>query len=110
MSTIPDPRASDFLADVLAHIEAHLFKPMSVARLARVAGLSPWHFSRLFAARLGESAMDYVRGRRLEPAASRLSGADKPPLIELAFDSGFESQEAFTRAFKRRFCVTGPNW
>ncbi|HEY2069303.1 MAG TPA: helix-turn-helix domain-containing protein [Rhizomicrobium sp.] len=94
---------SDFLADTLAHIEAHLFAPQSVASLAQEAGLSPWHFSRAFTARLGESVMGYVRARRLEAAAFRLTAANPPALIDLAFDCGFESQEAFTRAFRRRF-------
>jgi len=93
----------DFLADALAFIEAHLFGDLSVAALAQAAGLSPWHFSRAFTARLGESVMGYVRGRRLEAAAFRLSAANPPALIDLAFDCGFESQEAFTRAFRRRF-------
>jgi AraC family transcriptional regulator len=93
----------DFLADTLAHIEGHLFAPLSVAQLAAVAGLSPWHFSRAFTARLGESVMGYVRGRRLDMAAFRLAAANPPVLIDLAFDCGFESQEAFTRAFRRRF-------
>jgi AraC family transcriptional regulator len=93
----------DFLADTLAHIEAHLSAPLSVAALADVAGLSPWHFSRAFTARLGESVMGYVRGRRLDMAAFRLAAANPPALIDLAFDCGFESQEAFTRAFRRRF-------
>jgi AraC family transcriptional regulator len=93
----------DFLADTLAFIEAHLFEDLSVAALAEAAGLSPWHFSRAFTARLGESVMGYVRGRRLEAAAFRLSAANPPALIDLAFDCGFESQEAFTRAFRRRF-------
>jgi len=96
---------TDFLADVLAHVEAHLCEPLSVTVLADVAGLSPYHFSRAFTARLGESVMGYVRERRLEKAAIRLMGARPPALIELAFDSGFESQEAFTRAFRRRFGV-----
>jgi AraC family transcriptional regulator len=94
---------SDFLADTLAHIEANLAAPLSVASLAGVAGLSPWHFSRAFTARLGESVMGYVRGRRLEMAAFRLAAANPPSLIDLAFDCGFESQEAFTRAFRKRF-------
>jgi AraC family transcriptional regulator len=94
---------SDFLADTLAHIEAHLFEALSVAALAGAAGLSQWHFSRAFTARLGESVMGYVRGRRLEAAAFRLAAANPPQLIDLAFDCGFESQEAFTRAFRRRF-------
>jgi AraC family transcriptional regulator len=93
----------DILADTLARIEAQLFMPLSVASLAEAAGLSPWHFSRAFTARLGESVMGYVRGRRLEMAAFRLAAANPPSLIDLALDCGFESQEAFTRAFRRRF-------
>lgn len=97
--------ATDFLAEVLAHVEAHLCDPLNVAALAEVAGLSPYHFSRAFTARLGESVMGYVRDRRLEKGAMRLMGPNPPALIDLAFDCGFESQEAFTRAFRRRFGV-----
>jgi len=93
----------DFLADVLAYIQAHRDEPMTVAELARVAGFSPYHFSRLFTARFGVSVMDYVRTVRLQAAALRLTGDAPPPLAELAFDCGFESQEAFTRAFRRRY-------
>jgi AraC family transcriptional regulator len=93
----------DFLAEVLAHIEAHLLEPLSVASLAEVAGLSTYHFARSFTARFGESVMGYVRSRRLDVAAFRLSSAAPPPLAELAFDCVFESQEAFTRAFRRQF-------
>ncbi len=96
---------NDFLADVLAYIEAHLFEPMTLADLAAIAGLSPYHFSRLFTARLGNSVMDHVRARRLEAAYMRLSGSNPPELIDLALDCGFESQEAFTRAFRRRYGI-----
>ena len=101
----PDFLAPDFLADVLAYIEAHRFEPLTVAELASVAGFSPYHFSRLFTARFGESVMSYVRTCRLQSAALRLTGDAPPPLVELAFDCGFESQEAFTRAFRRRYGV-----
>jgi AraC family transcriptional regulator len=93
----------DFLADVLAYIQAHRDEPVTVAELARVAGFSPYHFSRLFTARFGASVMDYVRTVRLQGAALRLTGDAPPALVELAFDCGFESQEAFTRAFRRRY-------
>jgi AraC family transcriptional regulator len=95
----------DFLADVLAYIEAHRFEPMTVAELASVAGFSPYHFSRLFTARFGESVMGYVRACRLQAAALRLTGDAPPALVDLAFDCGFESQEAFTRAFRQRYGV-----
>jgi AraC family transcriptional regulator len=95
--------APDFLAEVLAYIEARPFEPMSVAELASVAGFSPYHFSRLFTARFGESVMSYMRTCRLQAAALRLMGDAPPALVELALDCGFESQEAFTRAFRRRY-------
>ncbi|HTV79363.1 MAG TPA: AraC family transcriptional regulator [Steroidobacteraceae bacterium] len=118
MSTLaPIP---DFLADVLAYIETHRFDPVTVAELAAVAGFSPYHFSRLFTARFGESVMSYVRTCRLQAAALRLTGDAPPPLLELALDCGFESQEAFTRAFHRRTlrsipptssrCATARTW
>ncbi len=97
---------SNEIDDVLKHIEAHLFAPLSVSSLAAVAGLSLYHFSRLFTARMGDSVMSYVRRRRMEEAALRLSREPRPSLAELAFDCGFESQEAFTRAFARTFGVT----
>jgi len=112
-SCAPQQKAPDPLERVLAHIERHLFEPLSVGALADVAELSPFHFSRLFTARLGESVMAYVRRRRMLQAAAKLGqnpGVEDdiaaPALIELALDCGFESQEAFTRAFKQVFGVT----
>ena len=86
----------------LAHIEDNLAKDLTPAAVARAAGLSTFHFARLFRAVLGETVMGYVRRRRLCLAAKRLL-MEEVPLIELSFDSRFESQEAFTRAFKRHF-------
>lgn len=84
----------------LRHIEAHLDVALSVTLLAEIAGLSPFHFSRLFTAQVGESVMSHVRRKRLQRAVRQLSGATPPDLVQLAFDCGFDSQEAFTRAFK----------
>jgi AraC family transcriptional regulator len=109
----PQQSPADPLERVLAHIERNLFEALSVSTLADVAQLSPFHFSRLFTARIGESVMAYVRRRRMLRAAARIGcnpGVDDdieaPALIDLAFDCGFESQEAFTRAFADVFGVT----
>src|SRR5690242_600400 len=90
--------ARDPLDLVLAHIERNLFEPLSVGALADVADLSPFHFSRLFTARVGESVMAYVRRRRMLCAAARLGrnpgvtdDIETPALIDLALDCGFES-------------------
>jgi AraC family transcriptional regulator len=55
---------------------------------------------------MGESVMSYVRARRMAYAVTRLASENPPSLVELSFDCGFDSQEAFTRAFSKRFGVT----
>jgi len=99
-------RPPDVLTDTLHWIEAHLDDPLTLEQIARQAGLSAYHFSRLFAARTGHGVMEHVRSRRLIRSASRLTQDPDLTLIDLALDSGFESQEAFTRAFKRVFGVS----
>jgi AraC family transcriptional regulator len=97
--------AADPLERARLHIEAGLFEPLSLGQLAEAAGLSAYHFTRQFGARFGTSPMAYVRARRLSAAADRLCGGAAPSLIDLAFDCGFDSQEGFTRAFKRVFGI-----
>jgi AraC family transcriptional regulator len=87
----------------IAWIEAHLLEPMTVKSIADAAGYSPSRFSRGFTRLQGESVMSYVRGRRLEAAMRRLLTDPDARIVDLAFDSGFDSQEAFTRAFARAF-------
>lgn len=103
------PLATDPLPAVVAWIEKQLEKqlgqPLTLEQVAAHAGLSAHHFSRLFTARMGRSVMAYVRGRRLVRGASRLCVESDLKLVDLAFDCGFDSQEAFTRAFKRLFGV-----
>lgn len=94
------------LNELLAWIEARLDEPLTLDAIAAQAGLSPYHFSRLFTARMGRSVMAYARGRRLIRGARRLVAEPDIKLIDLAFDGGFESQEAFTRAFRRLFGVS----
>lgn len=101
-SPLPPPDALD---RVLAHIRANPLQELDVAVLARMAGVSSFHFIRQFTARVGESPMAHIRGLRLIDAARRLADPDPPSLIDLAFDCGFDSQEGFTRAFRRVFGV-----
>lgn len=100
------PLAGDPFSAVVAWIEQQLDQPLTLEQIAARAGLSPYHFSRLFTTRMGRSVMAHVRGRRLIRAARRLCDEPDVKLVDLAFDCGFESQEAFTRAFKRLFGVS----
>ncbi|MBL8965365.1 MAG: AraC family transcriptional regulator [Spirochaetaceae bacterium] len=69
---------------------------------AEAAYVSPWHFHRIFEAVLGLTVTEYIRERRLSVAALRLVETEAR-VIDIAMDARYDSQEAFTRAFKRRF-------
>lgn len=97
------PQHPDRLDRAMRFLEDHLAEPITLEDLASAASLSVFHFSRAFAARFDESPMAHLRRRRMAAAAARLSEENPPRLVDLAFDLGFESQEGFTRAFKRLF-------
>lgn len=99
----PIPREPDIFVPLVAWIEERLDEPLTLELIAQRAGFSAYHFSRMFTARMGRSVMAHVRGRRLVRSARRLCTEPDAKLIDLALDCGFESQEAFTRAFKRLF-------
>jgi len=94
-----------FLA-AIDFIEAHLGEPLSLSEVAAQAGFSPAYFSRLFRVLTGAPFGAYVRHRRLSEAADRLRReGDRVELMSLALDCQYESQEAFSRAFKKAFGV-----
>lgn len=76
---------------------------MSLAELARVAGLSPFHFAREFKRATGAAPHQYLIRVRVERAKSLLADR-RLPLAEVSLRAGFGSQSHFTRLFRR---VTG---
>jgi AraC family transcriptional regulator len=93
------------IVDIINHIEDHLHEDLNVQEVARFSGYSSHHFQKMFAAVVGISLGTYIRRRRLTKAAKRLvSTSDR--IIDIALDSGIDSQEAFTRAFKSMFELT----
>ncbi len=95
---------------VIDYIDRHLDEPLALATLAEVAHFSPFHFHRLFAAWMGETLGDYVRRRRIEVAATRLSAQPRVPVLDVALSVGFGSGEAFAHAFRARFGVSASTW
>lgn len=87
---------------VLLHIQRHLDEDLGLEALAKVAHLSPFHMHRIFKGLVGEGVAEHVRRLRLERAATCLKfGADS--VLAIALEAGFESHEAFTRAFTAHF-------
>jgi AraC family transcriptional regulator len=89
------------------YIENNLDFDIPLAQVACAAGISQWHFQRIFRALTNETLKAYIRSRRLANSLDKLSSTDNR-IIDIAISAGFESQESFTRAFKKNFTMT-PN-
>jgi AraC family transcriptional regulator len=87
------------------YIEARLDQEIPLEDVARAAGISQWHFQRIFKALTGETLKAYIRARRLAGSLERLL-TTKLRILDIALTAGFESQEAFARAFKHAFGLT----
>lgn len=85
---------------VLDFVEANFATPITIEDMAREAGMSPAHFSRLFKEVLGESPYQFVMDYRVEQAKRMLANRDRP-LIDVALSCGFSDQPHFGRIFKR---------
>ena len=88
------------LRQVLEYIEAHLGEQIAVADVAKVAGVSLFHFSRLFRNATGVAPYAFVTERRLQRAAERLQQSDDP-VAQVAVDLGFTSASHFNRMFTK---------
>lgn len=88
-----------WLTGVREAIHDRLAEPLSLAELARVAGVHPVHLSRSFRRFTGCTVADYIRRRRVE-AARRALAQPGLALAEIALASGFADQSQFSRAFR----------
>ena len=82
-------------------VEAILLEPgarHTLESLAAVAHMSPYHFHRIYRALMGESVVDTVKRLRLAEAAQRLT--DAAQVTAVAHDAGYDSPQAFARAFR----------
>ncbi|HSV51576.1 MAG TPA: AraC family transcriptional regulator [Burkholderiaceae bacterium] len=81
-------------------IHAHSHEDIALERVAGAAGLSPFHFLRLFSRVLGVTPHQYLVRSRLRHAARLLSEDDRP-VTDVALDVGFADLSNFVRSFHR---------
>jgi AraC family transcriptional regulator len=91
---------SDVLERVKDYIVAHLDQPIEVAALAKLAGRSPFHFSRVFRRSVGMSPHRYVVHLRLR-RAMELVRDGRAGLAEIAAHTGFADQSHLSRWVRR---------
>jgi AraC-like DNA-binding protein len=81
-------------------LDAHSHEEIDLDRIAREAGLSPFHFLRLFAKVLGVTPHQYLVRSRLRRAA-RILADDARPITDVALEVGFADLSNFVRTFHR---------
>lgn len=93
----------DRIIRVCTYIDQNLDDDLSLDVLSRVAAFSKYHFHRVFSAYTGLSVTRFVQLERLKRASYRIAFKDELRVIDIALEAGFDSPEAFSRAFKREF-------
>lgn len=91
---------AEALEQARCFIEEHFSEDLDLATIAGVAGLSPFHFCRLFREFTGRSPHQYLLRTRLERAAQLLRETDLR-VTEIAMSVGFQDVTHFSRAFRR---------
>ncbi|MFT5756044.1 MAG: AraC family transcriptional regulator [Alteromonadaceae bacterium] len=89
------------ICQVLDYIDIHLYEDLSVDKLAEIACISKFHFHRQFSTLLAMNVTSYIQKLRFRRASYQLAFRQKSRVIDIALDNGYESAEAFSRAFKR---------
>lgn len=89
----------------LDYIEQHLDDEIDEQEIAKCAYCSVYHFKRMFSYLAGISLHEYIRRRRLTLAALELQSSHVK-VIDIAVKYGYQSPDAFTRAFQNQHGIT----
>ncbi len=92
----------DVARKVMDYIALHQTGELSLDVIAKELNYSKFYMGRAFAQTTGMTVHKYIQERRLAAAAGQLERTERP-VIEIAFDAGYGSHQAFTQAFHRRY-------
>lgn len=87
------------------YIQTHFEEQITLEELSRAADYSKYHAARIFKELTGKTPFEVIRALRLTKADEILRDSDEK-VSSVAFDSGFDSHDGFTRAFTRQFDIT----
>lgn len=93
---------SSSIQQIISYIDANLGNRLSLDELADISGFSKYHFLRIFKRETGSRLSEHIQNRRMAQAAKLLLFT-RMNILEIALMYQFESQEAFTRAFKKEY-------
>lgn len=89
---------------VIEYINKHLYDTPGIKELSDIAGISGFHFHRIFKVIVGENTGEYINRLRLENIAQRLR-MTKETIEEIALRTGYGTKHALSKAFKKHFGI-----
>ena len=87
------------LNQVVDYIEDHLTEDLSLEMISEYAGVSDYHFRKIFLYLSGMTLSEYIKSRRLSEASMDLLHGET--VTDVALKYGYQSMDGFTRAFKK---------
>ena len=100
-----EDKQTHLVCNVLQYAETHLVEDLSLTRLSKLFGYSHEHLSRVLNTHLLEHWKSYVGRLRVRKAHALLEANETAPVLQIAFDCGFDSANTFYRAYKKEFGV-----
>jgi AraC family transcriptional regulator len=97
------------LKRVLEYTDFNFAARLSLADLAKIAGLSPMHFASQFRAATGCRPHEYLLSLRVDRTKALIAGGNIP-LVEVALSVGFQTQKHFLTVLKRFTGETPARW
>lgn len=92
----------EIVKKVLNYIEDNLENEINIDKIARNVGYSKFYLYRIFSESTGITIYKYLQSRRLTIAAEKLIKTNEP-ITKIAYEAGYDSQQAFSLAFKQLY-------
>jgi len=87
------------------YIEKNIYSKISLDELSAETGVSKYYLHRVFKSLTGESIIEYAQSRKLTESINELVHTNKR-IIDIAFDCGFNYEQSYIRAFRKKFGCT----
>lgn len=97
--------SKEMIETCVNYIERNINAKITLDDISHEVGLSKYYLHRMFKALTGESIIEYVQARKLSASIDELIGSNMR-MIDIAMDYGFDHEQSYIRAFKKRFGCT----
>ena len=96
---------NELISRLESYIDAHIEEDLSLDKISEELNYSKFYISRTFAEKTGSTIYKYIQKKRLTIAAKKLVETQQP-IIDIAYEAHYNSQQAFTLAFGRLYHCT----